>query len=263
MRSYEDDSRWWGGHTRGDGRLTLLDLVRNGTLDLRTAALLWLLVEAKSSIIVAAAPQLAGKTTLLTALIDFMPPWYERVYTRGREEDFSFLRETEPSSSYILVPELSDHTPAYLWGDKVRVVFDALARGYSVGATMHADTPDDVIDMLGGAPVHLPVGLLHHVGVVVNLRISYGARDMLRRVDRITLVAPGPALHMLGRWDSVTDTFVQTDSPETRAALDERLMTTGTEIALGERMCTLESWLKKGPISPAELQRAVAHYYRS
>ena len=83
MRSPKDEANWWGGHHRSDDRLTLLDLVRNRTLDLDTAALLWLLVENRSSIVVAAAPQLAGKTTLLTALIDFMPPWHEKVYTRG------------------------------------------------------------------------------------------------------------------------------------------------------------------------------------
>ncbi|MCI0437728.1 MAG: type II secretion system protein E, partial [Chloroflexi bacterium] len=128
-------SGWWGGYGRGEDRLSLLDLIRNGTLDLQMAALLWGLVERKTSIIVAAGPQRAGKTTLLSALVDFMPPWFERVHTRGIHEDFSFLSQTDPSKTCILIPELSDHTPAYLWGIRVQTLFDALARGYSMAAT--------------------------------------------------------------------------------------------------------------------------------
>ena len=84
MRSHaENVARWWGGQGRSDNRLTILDLVRNDTLDVTLASLVWLLVEKKASIIVAAGPQLAGKTTFLTAALDLAPPWYEQVYTRG------------------------------------------------------------------------------------------------------------------------------------------------------------------------------------
>ena len=63
MTVYQDASGMWGLPGRGAGRLSILDLVGNNTLDLRLASLLWLLVEKKASVIVAAAPQLAGKTT--------------------------------------------------------------------------------------------------------------------------------------------------------------------------------------------------------
>ncbi|MCI0887120.1 MAG: type II secretion system protein E, partial [Chloroflexi bacterium] len=133
---------WWGGEDRASGRPSILGLIDNGTLDLRTGALLWLLVDRKSSILAAAGPQLAGKTTLLTALLDLMPPAYRKILTRGRQEDFSFLKDAMPEETYLLVAELSDHTPAYLWGDAVKKLFDALDMGYSMLATMHADTPE-------------------------------------------------------------------------------------------------------------------------
>ena len=81
-----DTPGWWGGEDRASGRPSLLGLIENGTMDLRTAALLWLLVDCKSSILAAAGPQLAGKTTLLTTLLDLMPPTYRRILTRGRQE---------------------------------------------------------------------------------------------------------------------------------------------------------------------------------
>ena len=61
MSATQAPSSWWGGPGRDENRLTILDLIRNDTLDVDTAALLWLLVDAKKSIVVAAAPQLAGK----------------------------------------------------------------------------------------------------------------------------------------------------------------------------------------------------------
>jgi len=169
MNDVQDEPGWWGGRDRGVDRLNLLDLISNGTLDFKTAAVLWMLVESKSSLMVAAAPQLAGKTTLTTALLDLLPPSYTTVLTQGRAEDFSFLADTDPARTYILVPELNDHTPAYLWGDKVTTLFGALERGYSVAATIHADTPAQVVAMLMADPVSIPTESIHHAGAVVNL----------------------------------------------------------------------------------------------
>ena len=134
MTGPSSDAGWWGGAGRGKDRLTLPDLVSNNTLPLELAALLWLLVEARTSLLAAASPQLAGKTTLVTALLDLAPPEYHSVLTRGELEDFAFLEATDASKTYILVPEFSDHTPAYLRGDSVRTLFDALDAGYSMAA---------------------------------------------------------------------------------------------------------------------------------
>ena len=264
MTSSQDDSGWWGGAGRNEDRLTLLDLIRNNTLDLKTAAQIWLLVDSKSSIIVASAPQLAGKTTLLSALIDFMPPRYARVYTRGRDEDFSFLAETDPSNTYLLVPELSDHTPAYLWGDAMTTLFRALEQGYSVAATIHADTPEEVFGLFEAPPANISSRLLHHLQVIVNIRMWHrDARDdeVLRRVSRVTLVTPGPSSVTLVEWDPTSDTFTYSDSHLARAALREHPRFAENESHLAARMDTLCSWLGKGRLSADEVRTAVSGYY--
>ena len=110
-----------------------------------------------------------------------MPPWFERVYTTGHDEDFSFLPETDPSKTYVMVPELSDHTPAYLWGDKLRTLFEALGEGYSIAATMHADSPQEVVAMLREQPVSVPGDLIASIGVVVNLLLSDEEEDATAR----------------------------------------------------------------------------------
>ena len=262
MTTEPDASRWWGGHGRAEDRLTLLDLVRNDTLDLRTAALLWLLVERKASIVVAAAPQLAGKTTLLTALVDFIPPDYVKVYARGRDENFSFLAETGPSKTYVLIPELSDHTAAYLWGDKVRTLFDALDQGYSMGATIHADAPGEVLGMLEA--VGIPDSLVHHVDLIVNLRLSYGRDGMERRMSRLTMVTPGPKLVTVVEWDSAARAFVHHDSSDAKAAIEALTGSASSDVDgnLAGRIETLDSWLTLGPVTATQLQGMVIEHYR-
>jgi hypothetical protein len=265
MNDVQDEPGWWGGRDRGGDRLSLLDLISNGTLDIRTAAVLWMLVESKSSMIVAAAPQLAGKTTLTTALLDLLPPSYATVLTRGRAEDFSFLADTDPARTYILVPELSDHTPAYLWGDKVATLFGALERGYSVAATMHADTPTQVVDMLMADPVSIPPGRAHHAGAVINLWLGYGERDLQRRLSRLTLVMPGPELVVVGEWDTEADAFVWSASAVARAALSQRLGNPrpSLDAAVDRRVEVLESWLSAGNLGTDGLRQVVAQFYAS
>ena len=53
---------------------SIVELIADGTLDAELSAQLWLLLEARVPIIVAAEAQHVGKTTLLSALLAFLPP---------------------------------------------------------------------------------------------------------------------------------------------------------------------------------------------
>ena len=272
MRSFEDDRLLWGGYPeRGRNRPTLLDLIGNRTLDLETAALLWLLVERKSSLMVAAAPQRAGKTTLLSALLDFIPPWYENVYTKGEVEDFSFLDTTAPDKTYITVPELSDHTSAYLWGHKVRRLFEALERGYSVAATIHADSAEEVVAILQASPVDVPRSLLHRIQLVVNLCMLYGKGNVIRRVGAITALTAagasdqGPRMLPVARWDADSDAFELTASAEARCTLASSvgMPSSSMEARLAYLTETLQEWVRDAPTDTDQLQRMVIQHYQT
>ena len=243
---------WWGGEDRASGRPSILGLIDNGTLDLRTGALLWLLVDRKSSILAAAGPQLAGKTTLLTALLDLMPPAYRKILTLGRQEDFSFLKDAMPEETYLLVAELSDHTPAYLWGDAVKKLFDALDMGYSMLATMHADSPEEALALLRAHPVFIPDSQLHRVEVVVNLVLTYGEHELMRRVSGVTLIAPGPSLVQLVGWDPQQDSVSHSDDPASIGALAALvgMAVQDVESSLEKREDALRDRVAKGGLEP-------------
>ncbi len=76
--------RMW--HYDSDRALSVAQLIALGSLDARTAALLWLLIERHQSLIVSGPTDPTpgiGKTTTLNALLGFLPPGTTLVYTTG------------------------------------------------------------------------------------------------------------------------------------------------------------------------------------
>ncbi|MCS7206641.1 MAG: hypothetical protein NZ951_01705 [Dehalococcoidia bacterium] len=204
---------WWGGHAWLAQPLSIVELVQAGTLDTPLAALLWLAVERKASLIFASEPPMAGKTTLLTALIALLPPHYEVVYTWGWREDFAWLQETDPARTYIMVNEISDHLPSYLWGPAVRRVFEALSKGYSLGATMHATTPQEVFEQLMGLPNSVSCELASSLHLLGFVDVVYEPRGIVRRLSQVYAVLPPtpssryPPTARLAWWDGRASTF--------------------------------------------------------
>ena len=133
-------ARWWPDWTFGRAydNFSILDVVKFGTIDFKLAGLLWLLMEHRASVIVAAGPIWAGKTTLFHALLDFLPPEITQVSLRGFDEDFSFLGDDKPENTYLVTEEISNHSYEYLWGYQVVKAFELLSQGYALGGTIHA-----------------------------------------------------------------------------------------------------------------------------
>ena len=68
---------------------------------------LWLLIEARVPIVVAAEAQCVGKSTLLGALLDFLPPGVRVVELAGEDETFDWL----PQASELGWPGTAHPTP--------------------------------------------------------------------------------------------------------------------------------------------------------
>lgn len=188
MREGGEPAGWWGLGWDVPDPLSIVDLIAAGNFDARTAALLWLLIEARASIVVAADPPGAGKTTTLTALGDFLPPDVARFYLRGWQETFDFAATADPARSYILCNEISAHLPVYLWGRKVPQLFAALGAGFAFGATMHADEPGEVVGILAGYPLYVPLPAIARLDLIMTLAVEYVARRPRRRLDRLVLL---------------------------------------------------------------------------
>ena len=200
---------------------SIVELIRTGTLDAELAATLWVLIEGRVPITVAARDQGAGKTTVLQALLDFLPPGSRRVELAGAAETFDWLPQASelgwprhvagpgsagatpaapgalvlehdlplvhPETTVLVVPELSDHLPDYTWGDQARIAIRAVSIGYDLAATIHADSLDAVFDALGRPPVGADNDELSRLGIVLILRRREDGR---RRIVAAHYVRP-------------------------------------------------------------------------
>jgi hypothetical protein len=130
--------------------MSITEIVRAGNMDGRTAALCGMAIESHGSLLIAAEQPHSGKTTTLTALLDYLPRRVRRVFIRGWAETFDYLDQTRGEDTLLLANELSSHLPVYLWGPKAVRVFATLRRGYALGSTLHADSAEEAVAQLTG-----------------------------------------------------------------------------------------------------------------
>jgi hypothetical protein len=267
---------------------SIVELVRAGTLDAELAATLWLLVEARVPLVVAAEASGTGKSTLLNALLDFLPPGTHAVELAGAAETFDWLPQApelgwrrartpgrhrarppiQPDSTVLLIPELSDHLPAYTWGAEARIAIRAASIGYGLAATIHADSLDEVFEALRRPPVQLADDELSRLGVVLVLRAVAGGR---RRVVAAHYIRPvvrdvhghvqhlGPAV--LATWDPGRDGFEHFAwgiMPELATRIDRRAG--DFELEVDRRRDFLTDLIAAGVIGVDEVRHAIDGY---
>lgn len=186
---YDRPFGWWGHHWSEPEPKSLPWLIQAETISAHEAAFLSLAIEARRSIIVVAEPPKAGKTTMLTSLIDFLPPDVNRIYVRGLYERFEFVTTEDPEACYVLCNEISAHLPTYLWGRGVRLLFDALAQGFPLATTMHAASSEDTLRQLTTFPLDVAPEHVALLDLIVTVDMGYVDNDLRRRVvaiDHIT-----------------------------------------------------------------------------
>jgi hypothetical protein len=178
---------------------SIVELIGSGVLDAQLAALAWILVEARIPVIVAGLERGAGKTTVLEALLDFLPTTARRIDLAGASEDFAWLPEAEalgwtraalpepvaipvtPASAVLVAAEISEHLPIYTWGRAARTLVRAASLGYGIAATLHADRLEEVHDLLRARAVGLTDEELTYLGLILIVRAGRGPDGHIRR----------------------------------------------------------------------------------
>jgi type IV secretory pathway ATPase VirB11/archaellum biosynthesis ATPase len=189
----EHPPEWWGWPWRLPRPLSIAELIAAGSLDARLAGLLWVALERRASLLVVAGPNGAGKTVTLSALLDFLPPGVRRVHLQGMAEDFAFVPAADPATTYLLCNEISDHLPIYLWGRRVRRLFELLGQGFGLGATLHATGVEEALRFLRAPPLAIPDALLAQVTLVATLAVEHRRQQVVRRVAAVHVIEAGPS----------------------------------------------------------------------
>ena len=141
---------WWGYHWAPPRPMSAVELIGTPTIDSRLMATLWAVVSRRRSVMLSSEAPQAGKTTALSALVDFLPADTTGIFVRGWWEEYDWLDEIPAGTGYLLVNEMSDHLPIYVWGRAARGALMLAGKGWGLGATMHADSLPEALDALRG-----------------------------------------------------------------------------------------------------------------
>ena len=69
---------WWGYHWEPPTPMSAVELIGTPTIDSRLMATLWAVVARRRGVMLSSEAPQAGKTTLLSALVDFLPRRHDR-----------------------------------------------------------------------------------------------------------------------------------------------------------------------------------------
>ena len=178
---YDEPFFWWGPSWQAPAPHTLRELLRDGTIDAWLGATLWAVLARRKSLAVVARPSGAGKTTVLTALLELLPPATRRIHLRGCFETFAFLADPAviPERTVLLANEMSPHLPIYLWGPAAARFLQAGNAGYGLLATAHAESATELVSLLAGSPLRIPareIAAFEFVAVVAKSAQSASGR---------------------------------------------------------------------------------------
>ena len=250
--------------------LSLARLISLGSVDARTAALVWLLLECGASFTIAGPTDPkpgVGKTTVLNALLQCLPSEAKLAYTAGIYEDFAFTRMTQcdPSSTYVLCNEISDHQPFYMWGRAARQYLLLASQGYHIGTTVHADTIDDVLYLfhrelrLSSEAIRC-LGLIVHIGLVGQdsavERRWLSVHFLQPEIDprRPNAMIPIP----LSQWYEQDDSFMHADQSVLDVLAPWAKMTRAAFTAsLRQRIDCLQALAQRSAVSMDEMYEAI------
>jgi hypothetical protein len=160
---------WWGYHWEPPTPMSAVELIGTPAIDARLMATLWAVVGRRRGVMLSSEAPQAGKTTLLSALVDFLPPDTTGIFVRGWWEEYDWLDEIPAGTGYLLINEMSDHLPVYVWGRAAAGALVLAGKGWGIGATMHADSLPEALATLR---THLGATDADLAGLTVYLQYS-------------------------------------------------------------------------------------------
>ena len=133
---------------RGGRMLSIVDLLDAGTMSMDLAAYLLAAIRSGASFMVGALPGGAGKTTIMGALLNFVPPDVSLYTADGLAAIAEGLALTVPRRCYICHEIRAANLYAYLWNEKLRAYFQLARKGHMLATNLHADTYQEARDQV-------------------------------------------------------------------------------------------------------------------
>ncbi|MCX7806216.1 MAG: hypothetical protein N3A38_13645 [Planctomycetota bacterium] len=209
---------------RGGRMLSIVDLMRAGTVDSYLAAYLFSLISAGHSFLVGCVPGGGGKTTVMGALLNLVPPDVELYPADGVEAMEDAARNPAPRRCMICHEIGPGGYYAYLWGAEARAFFSLTGTGHMIATNLHADTIGQCREQLCGA-LGIPAPDFDRVALKIFLAVGWKDRMLIRRVAAVYESDPSGGRgdpRPVFTWDAQKDRFERTG--ESRLSPPEREM---------------------------------------
>ncbi len=271
--------------------LTIIDLIRYGTMSSDIAAFLWVLVDGlgvKPANILVAGGTGSGKTTTLNSLGMFIPP-SERVISI---EDTAELQlpvehwirlETRPPNlegkGEVTMDDLVKNTlrmrpdriiVGEVRGEEARTMFTAMNTGHDgCMSTIHANSARETIIRLESPPMNVPRIMIPALDIIImQVRFHSRKRGTIRRITEIAEVSgiegESVQINKLYKYDPAKDELIPTGVPSrtiNTLAHHTGMSVAEIELEIEKRKIILEWMIEKGIRSIDKVGHYIRQFY--
>jgi flagellar protein FlaI len=268
--------------------ITIIDLIKFGTVSIDIAAYMWYLAEKKSTMLIAGGTA-SGKTTALNALSTFIKPGQKVVSIEDTQElnlphenwvpavsrqTFTDTQVGEINQFDLLRAALRQRPDIIIVGEtrgkEAYTLFQAMATGHGGFSSIHADSIDATLTRLTSAPMDVPKALIANSLDVVTLQLKIrvgnkSARRIIQvsEIDGIDEKTGQLKTNTVFRWNPTKDIHEFSGKSVVFEKIKERDGETDDKInyELTKRRVALE-WLVKNNIREhKKVSENVMEYY--
>lgn len=268
--------------------ITIIDLMKFGTISSDIAAYMWYLTEKKVTMLVAGGTA-SGKTTALNALASFIRPSEKVVSIEDTQElnlahenwipavarqNFTDTQIGEINQFDLLRAALRQRPDIIIVGEtrgrEAYTLFQAMATGHGGCSSIHADSVDGTLTRLTSAPMDVPAALIANSLDLVTLQLKIRVGDKsVRRIIRVSEIdgidenTGKIKTHDIFKWNPRTDTHDYMGNSVVFKKIKERDGDSDDKInyELTKRRQLLE-WMEKNNIrDQKEVSAKIIEYY--
>ena len=268
--------------------ITVIDLIKFGTMSIDIAAYMWYLAEKRATMLVAGGTA-SGKTTALNALATFIRPGQKVVSIEDTQElnlphenwipavsrqSFTDKQIGEINQFDLLRAALRQRPDIIIVGEtrgrEAYTLFQAMATGHGGYSSIHADSVDATLTRLTSSPMDVPKTLISNSLdlITLQLKIRIGEKSARRiiqvsEIDGINQKTGEIKTHEIFKWNPREDKHEYAGNSVVFSKIKERDGDTDDKInyELTKRKIALE-WMVRNDIRDhKEVSNNIMEYY--
>jgi len=268
--------------------ITVIDLIKFGTMSIDIAAFMWYLIEKKATMLVAGGTA-SGKTTCLNAISSFIKPGEKVVSIEDTQElnlphenwvpavsrqSFTDTQIGEINQFDLLRAALRQRPDIIIVGEtrgkEAYTLFQAMATGHGGFSSIHADSIEATLTRLTSAPMDVPKALIANSLdlITLQLKIRVGNRSARRiiqvsEIDGIDENTGQLKTNTVFKWNPSKDTHDFTGKSIVFEKIKERDAESDEHInyELTKRRVALEWMVKNNIREHKKVSSCIKEYY--